>query len=250
MSKENKNGAEREKFRIEIEEHATLPAIAKTAYISSNDFCKLVSDLFKGVFADFEGSIFEAGNGGEPTVSLLFNHGQYSDDAICGCERAGGKVSGSSIIDRSRNRDRAMIEGDRYLLTEDGKDVVSELLTARNFNNGNPNWKFLVSEWQDRSVNSLYSYNQTPQYTKVSNISLQRLCNLLFGKKDPDTNEAVEYDVRIATPLTPVTGYGQVAGMPLNVNYMLTITVVSSAEVAKIYEKLGYGSVSGAKIIR
>ena len=236
----------RKKFEINVEEHATLPTIAKTAYLSSNDFCKLTSELFHGVFADFEGCIFEASNG-EPTVSLLFNHGQYDEGAVCACERAGGKVSGSSIIDRTRNRDRQMSEGDRYYLTDDGKDVVTTLLTSRAYNNGNPNWKMIVSEWQDRNMNTIYNYGQAPQYTKVSGISLQRLCNLLFGNKDKETDEYVEYDVRIATALSPF-GYPQ-NGMPMNVNYMLALTVVGSAEVQKICEKLGYGTV-GAHIVR
>ena len=244
MSNQNEE-TKRKKFKIEVDTPAELHAIAETAYLSSNDFCKMVSELFKATFVDFEGCIFEAGNGGEPTISLLFNHGQYDEDAITACERAGGKVSGSSIIDRTRNRDRQMSEGDRYYLTEDGKDVFCKLLTARAFNNGNPDWKRLVSEWQDRSISTMYNYGQLPQYTKVSNISLSRLCSLIYGNKKD--NDPVEYDVRIATALTPV-GYPQ-NGMPMNVNYMLTVTVVSSSEVAKIYEKLGYGTM-GAHIVR
>lgn len=246
MSDQNKKETEKRKeFKIEVKEHAELPAIAKTAYISSNDFCKLTSELFKGVFADSEGCFFEAGNG-EPTVSLLFNHGQYDEGAVLACELAGGKASGSSILDRTRNRDRQMTEGDRFYLTEDGKDAIKNLLTSRLYNNGNPNWRAIVGEWTDRSVVNYYNMGQIPQYTKVAGISLSRLCGLIFGNKSED-GEFVEYDVRIATALTPV-GYPQ-NGMNMNVNYMLAITVVSSAEVAKIYEKLGYGTV-GAHIIR
>lgn len=243
MSNQNEE-TKRKKYEIELEKPVDLPAIAKTAYLSSNDLCKMVSELFKAAFADFEGCFFDATNG-EPSVSLLFNHGKYDEDAVTACERVGGKMSGSSLIDRTRNRDRQMIEGDRYYLTEDGKDVISTLLTGRAFNNGNPNWKMLVSEWQDRSVSTMYNYGQTPQYTKVSNISLQRLCSLIFGKKNED-NDYVEYDVRVTMPLTAM-GYPQ--NMNMNKNYLLTITVVSSNEVAKVYEKLGLGTV-GAHIIR
>ena len=235
----------REKSLIVNEEPAILPTIAKTAYLSSNEFCKLTSELFKGVFADSEGCFFEAGNG-EPTISLLFNHGQYDKDAVVACELLGGQASGSSIIDRTRNRDRQMMDGDRYYLTEDGKDACKSLLIPRLYNNGNPNWRSIVGEWSDNSVVNFYNMGQRPQYTKVSGISLSRLCGLLFGNKD-ENGEYVEYDVRIATALTPA-GYPQ-NGMNMNVNYMLSITVVSSAEVAKIYEKLGYGTV-GAHIIR
>lgn len=237
------NESKREKFEIVVDEHAVLPTISKTAYLSTVDFCKLVSELFRGVFADFEGCIFESG-GMEPTISLLFNHGQYDDDATCACERAGGNVSGSSIIDRTRNRDRQLAEGDRYYLTEDGKDAIGSLLTTKAYNTGNPNWKTLTSEWQDRSVGNMYNYGQLPQYTKISNVSIQRLCSLLYGNKDAN-GEYVEYDVRVATPIIPA-GAGV---MPVSPNYILTITTITASEVAKIYEKLGYSSV-GANIVR
>lgn len=242
MSNQNEE-TKREKFKIEVESPLDFPSIAKTAYVSSNDFCKTVSELFKGVFADFEGCIFDATNG-EPTVSLMFNHGKYDDDAICACELAGAKASGSSIIDRTRNRDRQLAEGDRYYLTEDGKDAILSLLTARAFNNGNPNWRTIVSEWQDRSISNMYNYGATTQYTKVSNISLQRLCGLIYGDKDED-GDRIEYSVNIASPLTP-------AGLQQNgmvMNFVLTVTAVSAKEVAKIYERLGFGGM-GVNIVR
>lgn len=243
MSNQEKE-TKRDKFKIVIEDHADFPSIAKTAYISSNDFCKTVSDLFKSVFADFEGCIFEATNNGEPTISLLFNHGKYEEDDICACELAGAKASGNSIIDRTRHRDRQLLEGDRYYLTEDGKDAIMSLLTSRAFNNGNPNWRTIVSEYQDRSISNMYNYGPVTQYTKVSNISLQRLCGLIFGDKDGD-GDRIEYTANIASTFTPA-GL-QYTGM--TANYVLSVTAVSAKEVAKIYEKLGFGGM-GVNIVR
>ena len=128
--------------------------------------------------------------------------------------------------------------------------IEPEKYTTRSYNNGNPNWKNIVSEWSDRSMANMYNYGNIPQYTKVSSISLQRLCNLLFGKVDAN-GDHVEYEVHIAAPLTPIAGYPMANnGMNMSVNYMLAITVVSSEEVSKIYEKLGYGSFGGARIVR
>ena len=243
MSNQEKE-TKREKFQIVVEHHADFPSIAKTAYISSNDFCKTVSDLFKSVFADFEGCIFEATNNGEPTISLLFNHGKYEKDDICACELAGTKASGSTVIDRSRRRDIQLLEGDRYYLTEDGKDAIMSLLTSRAFNNGNPNWRTIVSEYQDRSISNMYNYGPVTQYTKVSNISLQRLCGLIFGDKDDD-GDRIEYTTNIASTFAPA-GI-QYSGM--SANYVLSVTAVSAKEVAKIYEKLGFGGM-GINIVR
>ena len=244
MSDQIKNN-QREKFKIEVTEPTPFDAIAESKYLTSNELCRLTSELFKSVFADYEGCIFEATNG-EPTMSLIFNHGKYDNDAVVACERAGGKVSGSMVLDRTRNRDRQLQEGDRYYLTEDGKDVVMSLLTSRTYNNGNPNWRNIVSEWTDRTVMNMYSYQQLPQYTKVSFIDLRNLCRLIFGNKiDGDT---VDYAVSIASSLTP-NGYQAMGGMSMNMNYMLNITRASAKEVAAVYEKLGFGSM-GTRIVR
>lgn len=248
------NEAKREKFTIKVTEHAKLNTIAQTAYLSSNDFSKMVSDLFKNVFADFEGCLFEpgipVGNGvpTEPTISLLFNHGVYSEDATCACEKAGGRLAGNSVIDRMRNTDRARSEGDRYLLTEDGKDVITDLLIDRIRNtNSNINWKNIVSEWVDRGAMNMFNVGQPVQYTKVSNLSLRRLCGLLFGSKD-ENGDFVDYDVHLAAPLNP--NGTNIIGMTMDVNYILTITEISTKEVAKIYEKLGFSNIGGTRIVR
>lgn len=234
----------RDKFKIEADPIA-FDAIAESKYVTSQELCRLTSELFREVFADFEGCIFETGNGGEPTMSLIFNHQKYSEDDIVACERSGNKASGSSVLDRTRNRDRQLQDGDRYYLTEDGKDVVMTLLTGRMFNNGNPNWRNIVSDWTDRTVVNLYSNQQLPQYTKVSFIDLRNLCRLIFGSKVDGDN--VDYSVTIASALTPA-GY-QTMGMPMNCNYMLNITRASAKEVAAVYEKLGFGTM-GTHIVR
>lgn len=242
MSEQTKKEV-REKFEINFEEHPSFNGIASTAYITSNELLKLTSELFKAVFADYEGAILELNNGGgEPTVSLLFNHGKYEENAIVACELANGKASGSAVIDRTRNRDRQMMEGDRYYITQDGKDVIETILTSRLYNNGNPNWKLLVGEYQERNMYTMYNYQAAPQYTKIGGISLARLCGLIYGTKEAD--DRFEYDVRITSPVTPYQMNGTTT-----TNYLLTITKVSTKEISKVYERLGFGPMNG-NIIR
>lgn len=241
MSNQNEE-TKREKFVITVDEPVKFDTIAKTSYLSSNDFCKMVSELFSAVFADFEGCIFDANTNGMATVSLLFNHGDYGDDAIVATEKSGGRNSGNSIIDRSRNRDRQMSEGDRYNLTDNGKDVIESLLTPQAYNNGKPNWRVVVSEVVDYSNGGFYGYGRGTQLTKVSNISLSKLCELIFGKKVD--GDYFEYDVRLAAPMTNNYQANGIVG-----NYILTITCVSSEVVADLYKKMGWGT-TGLNIIR
>lgn len=236
------NTTQRKKFEIEVKEPLQFDAIASVKFITSDELCKLASELFKSVFADFEGCIFETTQQGEPTLSLIFNHGEYDEGAVVACER-GGKSSGSTILDRTRRRDIALAEGDRYYLTEDGKDVVKDLLIPREYNNGNPNYKRVVSEFVDRSVVNQFNVGQLPQYTKVSFISLDRVASLLFGVKVD--NDIKEYSVRIGAAMPqPMMGGFQVAP-----KYMLQIMRASTNEVQEIYKKCGW-TTAGSNIVR
>lgn len=238
----------REKFVIEMEQNVPFDAIAETKYITSNDLCKMLSELFRGVFADFEGCIFEVPQAGQnlpASISLIFNHGKYDDGAVVACERISGKTTGNNVLDRTRNRDRQLQDGDRYYLTEDAKDALSSLLLPqfRGQNGQQPNWKNIVSEWSERTFQNYFNQGQLPQYTKVSFVDINALCRLLFGAKvDGDT---VEYQAAIASA---INNYGSMPNMQYTQNYMLGITKVSSKELMNVYEKLGFANVSSAVI--
>lgn len=245
----DKKEAKRDKFVIEVEEHEPFEATAATKYITSNELCKVVSELFKGVFADYEGCRFETSTGGEPTITLYFNHGRYDENATVACHIAGrNDGDGSTVIRNIRRRDIQMREGDRYHLTDDGKDAIMDLLTPRAYNNGKPNWGNIVQDIMDRTPTSYYMpANQIPQYTRVNFIDIRRLCGLIYGKNID--NDQMDYQVSIATPLNQMN-FGM-NGMQMGAtNYVLTITRASLKEVTKMYEKLGYGNVMGSNIIR
>lgn len=239
MSKASSNQQEntRTPFKIELEEHLPFNYIATTKYIPSNELAKAASDLFHGVFADYEGCMFEVPVNQPnmaPYFSLVFNHGDYDEGAITACELANGARSGKSdVLSRVRYRDAQLQNGDRYYLTEDGKDVVKSLLMPQLFNNNNPNWQRIVSEYSE-GRQGFYGYN-TPQYTKASYIDPNRLCALLYGDKDGE--DMVEYHVSIFGPMNTYQGQ-QTA------NYMLAITKVSVSEINDAYNKLGLGSMS------
>lgn len=243
---DQKKNEQRKKFTVTIEEHVPFDPIAGTKYLTSNDLCKMTSELFRGIFADFEGCIFNASSG-EPMIELIFNHGKYEEGATVACSMAGSKDSGSDILNRTRNRDRQLREGDRYYLTEDGMDLVETLLIPRMYNNGKPKWAEIVGDHIERNMVNMYSYQQQPQYTRVSFIDLRSLAKFIFGDKDKN-GEDVDYSVAIAAALTPNPTMGY-QGVPMNQNYMLTVTQVFAKEIAAIYERLGFGTM-GTHIVR
>lgn len=222
-------------INLEFDEHEEFAAIASTEYITSTDFCRSVAAIFKSVFADFEGCRFEVGNG-IPYISLVFNHNEHDADAIVGCQNASiVKSTGNSILDRSRAHDRMMKDGDRYLLTEDGKDIIKPLLIPRAFNQGKPDWRHIVTEYVDRASYTVYNPTHIPQYTLAQFLDLNRLAGLVYGTKIND--DTVQYDVNIVGALNK--GY-QFNGSQIQSEYILSITQVSAKEINAIYEKLGF----------
>lgn len=237
------NNTKREKFQVKVSEPLQFDAIASVKFITSDELCKLTSELFKSVFADWEGCQFETDNQGMPYLSFIFNHGEYDKDAVVACERFGAKSTGSNVLDRTRGRDNLLAKGDRYYLTDDGKDVVKDLLIYREYNNGNPNYGRIVSEMTDRSIVNQYMQGQSPQYTKVSFISLDRIAALLFGTKVD--NDIKEYSVRIGASMPqPMMG-----GMQMAPKFMLQIMRASTNEVQEVYKKCGWTTV-GSNIVR
>lgn len=242
MGTENqKTEAERTPFVVEIDEHYPFDSIAATKFVTSTELCKMISDLLKNVFADYEGCIFETNQGMEPTIALIFNHDDHSNsDLPCACERAGSKQVGNTVIDRGRARDMYNRSGDRYFLSEDGQDFVKTLVTGRSFNNGKLDFKRLVSEFSDPGPMNNSFYQQLIQYTKVSFISINKICGLLFGT-DEENDDHAEYMVSIATPL--MTNYGR------NNNYVLRIEKVSAKEISSFCNKIGI-TMQAVNIIR
>lgn len=246
---------ERVPFKIDFD---PLPfdTIANSKFISSNELCKIASDVFKSIFADCEGTRFEVSNN-QFYIGVIFNHAKYNtnpDDEnrdIVACAIDGDiKKTSSNVVNVIRGRDSRMINGDRYVITEDGKDIFMNLLTIRQFNNGNPNWNQIVSDFSEQQVRGYYNFmSGVPQYTIIRFIDVGNLCKFIFGSevKDEHGNKTDDHYDYHANIITPINQFGMISGMSTN-NYMLNITRVSDKNVRKLYADMGMGTI--ANIIR
>jgi hypothetical protein len=238
---EGNTKSEREKFKINVEPEEFNP-IGAFKLTTSSDLGKLAYQIFSTVFEDFEGLIFEPGNGGEPTYSLIFNHGTYDKDATVGVEPAIKQDSDNSNnpLDRVRRMDNAIRLGSKYLATEDLKDVVEKLLVPQLYNNGKIKWNQVVVEYAERSQMNLYNPNTVTQYTKINGISAKRLAGLIYGYKTDE--DQFDYEVRVVGPAT-----AQFNGRTNN--WLLQISRASLAEVTDLYKSYGYNP-SASNIIK
>lgn len=236
MSETKQNTVERQPYVLEVEP-MDFVADAEVKITTSNELCKLTNEYFRAAFADYEGCKFEMSSG-YPTLTLVFNHCEHKEGNVYACEMSSGKTVGNSVIDRSRAYDRLAKEGDRYLITEDGKDIIKPLLAPRYANNGNPQWGNIVAETSERQM-----YGPGVQFTRVIGIDPKAICALIYGKKEDGS--WLDYAVEVKADLSARNGFGISAS-----NYVLYITKAYDEHIKKTYEALGFGSAVNSDIIR
>ncbi len=231
----------REKFKIELEPEE-FKAIGAFKIATSAELGSLANEIFKTVFADYEGIIFD-GNAGEPTYSLIFNHGKYEDDERVGVKSALeiSRKDTNDAIARVRTMDNIYRNAAKYIATDDLKDVVEKLLVAPLYNKGNPKWGQIVTDYAERAPYNIYNPNQMNTYTKINGISANRLASLIFGYKDNE-GDTFDYEVRVIGGAN--AGFG---GKPTN--WILQISRASYNEVNELYKSFGYNTTT-SNIIR
>ena len=237
---ENNRTEERKPYSLEVEP-MVFESDAEIKFLTSNELCKLMNDYFKAAFADYEGSIFEMGQQGL-SISLFFNHPKHVEGAVYACDTADAKKVGNSVLDRINAYDRQVKEGDRYHLTEDGKDIIKPLLASRHFNNGKVNWGNITCEFADKNPSNYYQPQAAQHMTKVTGIDPRAICAILFGSKDE--TGSVDYAVEVKSNLSMNNGFA--ASHP---NYVLSIMKAHTDVLVKTSEKFGLG-VAGSAIVR
>lgn len=243
---------ERVAFAIDIKEHEKFEHISDTKFISSNDFCSIVSQVFS-VYEDFEGCSFEPVSGTNyHMIALYFNHrlvnvNPEGHTLAITKEEASANVKNQTLRS-TRNFTNRYYNGDKFYLTGDGKDGLKPFLfdssAVRTIYNQNwdVNWSKVVTE----AAETNYIGGPQQQYTKVSFIDPAKLATAIFGEKDEDGTKWV-YGVRILRSL-PSISIGTNGNV--NNNFMLSIDRVCESEVTKLAQMFGLGVSSGLNIIR
>ena len=222
----------REKFSVDVE-GVNLSPIESGIDISSEKLCDYIFDFFSSIFVDFEDCQFNVIGQTKPTISIFFNHGNYTEGDRVGVKKGGDGHSGNELLDRSRRRDRLIASGDRYFLTDDAKDIIEEFI-PHGFNQ-KIDWKNYVSEI---NYNNPYTGNRQPNLTQVSGLSVEKLCEKLKLIAPNEADDRYEYAFTIKAELT--NSNMMIMGNNFTRNYLLTIMKASEKELDKVYAELGY----------
>lgn len=197
--RKEKGTDKREPYRVELKDHFELDPIYRCSYIDSDKLCRNITKVFKSIFEDYRGCVFNpAGKDGcNSYISLFFYHTDCSGDGHYAVSRPSiEKYNKDDVIARMRAHDRILNNSDKYMLTEDGKDIITPLLTHNYYNGGNPKWGSIVSDFAERNTFDPYNRNVN-QLTIVNFIDLTKIIEFLYGSKDEDGN-VKEYYIRVS----------------------------------------------------
>ena len=238
-----------EKFEIKVTEKEQFPEDFRGTAMTSVDFCKLVSSLFRTVYEDFEGCQFVVDQRGIPFINLFFNQidaSQKRDSGIYATDReipSDKKKGGSGFVGRRRQMDTQRQWGDRFYLTDEGKEGLKKFLYPNYIsNNGNVDWGRLCTPVAADTKGALWTYSQPKQMTKVEGLSPIALVNEIFGTEE--NGSPIENDFRVVKSLN--TSFGN--GLVNSGNFMIEIRRYNWNRVEETAQKtglVGNGIISG-----
>lgn len=246
-----KQDSNKDPFRIRLDDHDDFNPIAEEKFITSNVFCKSISDIFHQVYADYEGCTFDVNpNQRIFTISLYFNHRDTTGSDLypaCSKEYSDAKAKNDTVR-QLRNRDYRLNNGEAYHLTEEGKSGIAEFLCPFDFlfqKNGEVRWNKCVADIADPQAQYVYGAPRS-QLTKVGYIDPVKMANLIYGDVEKDTGKHFVYNVRVAGSLPPVVNMGPNA---VPSDYMIAIEKISAENTEKLAKECGFSFSSGLNII-
>lgn len=242
----------RETFRIYIESHPEFPAQYGGFFLTSSSLCKTFSDVFREVYSDWEGCKLEFDRG-IPVITSFFNQRQEDINGLVPATSIfnGKKVSGNNVIDRRRNMDEQQRNGDRFFLTQEGKDGLSKFIVNHRISrkSGEPDWGSIVlqaSPGQPVQGSPMGFFNRV-QYTMVRYMDPNKILSEIYGSTN-EKGEPVEYAITVVNNRSSIPGY---ANRGIDAGWLLRVDQLNSKQLAEVAQRdLGYMMVDDLGIIR
>lgn len=252
MENQNTSTNTESALEINVEQHLKFNAISDVQYINSTEFCELVSNLFKGIYSDYEGCrLVLIPQTNQIQLQLFFNHREVvpEDGKFKAISRDGKVTAANPTLAAIRRRDHLLNEGDRYYLTPDGKSgLVKFLFDGPTVfeKNGDVKWNRVVAEVSDSS-NQYMSQQLPQQLTQISFIDPVKVAATLYGLTDDDGEQWV-YNITVKRSIAAVNPYPYAANN--NSNLILSIERISVEQTKKLAAQYGLVFTNGLGIVR
>ena len=255
-TRNNAGQQEKQALKIRLDDHPKFNPISDSKYLTSVEFCEIVSNLFRDVFSDWEGCKMVPMQGANVLQMLFFfNHKEFNDpNKYRGCTRDDENRTKSGTLAALRHRDHLLTNGDSYHLTEDGMSSMRDFLfdNANIFaKNGDVIWKKVVSETTDYQAQG-FGQPIAQQLTQIAWIDPVKVATLIFGENDEKGGEPNwVYNIRVLRSMPSANySYGMYVGNNQPQNYLLAIDRISGEETKKLAALYGLVLGNGLGIVR
>ena len=206
--KEEKKGTEKKeaiRITVPLADKKKFPVTFNGAILRASDLSNDISELFSGAFSDFAGCWIEAyPQGAGFDLKLYFNPAQNNGAGhMCAFEvDTGDDIKSESAIYRTL-RQRELAPTRRiFKLTDEAEEALAAFYPKSLKNNkGIPMWNQGLA--YEQAVNGNFNNGV---YAVIRCLDLNRVCQEIYGNKDPEDGSFVEYQFTPLNMISPQYG--------------------------------------------
>lgn len=225
---QNQNQQE-EPLRLEVTP-IKFDGLIKSKLITTIGLGKLIWNLFKPVFPEYEGCVILPDQTGQLQLTLYFkDKGKLADqNLIKAVAPVGMNQPSSSAFERIASINQRL-SSKKFELTKDAKEILSEFYWVRN--NSKVNWNNFVTEVTSQD------YNGYSVHLKVAGLDINRVLRKIYGTKVDGSR--VDYAISIVKPIgADASGLLQ--------NYLIAIQQLDTREVENLAKEVGVVPIQGS----
>ena len=225
---QNTQAPTQEPLKIDVTPIA-FDGLIKSKLISTIGLGKLVWNLFKPVFPEYEGCVILPDQYGQLQVTLYFkDKGKITDSNLVKAIAPVGMTQPTSNAFERIASINQRLSSKKFELTKDAKDILSDFFWVKG--NNKVNWSQFVTEVISND------YNGYSVHLKVTGLDINRILRKIYGSKVKGSR--VDYSLSIVKPIG-------VDGSGLLQNYLISIQQLDTREVENLAREIGVIPVQG-----
>jgi len=232
MSNQNakdRNNIQEEPLRMEVTP-LKFDGLIKSKLTTTISLGKMIYDLFKSTFPEYEGCVIQPNQYGILQVTLYFkDNGKLTNHkAVKAVAPVGSSQARNSAYDRIASLNQRF-SSKKFELTKDAKDILEEFYWTKG--NQKVQWNQFVTEIVSQD------YNGYSVHLKVTGLDITKILRKIYGSKVDGSR--VDYAVSIVKPIG-------MDGTGLLQNYLISIQQLDTREVENLAKEVGVIPVQGS----
>lgn len=201
----------------------------KTKLTTTTELAKMVNELFRGVFSDYEGCLILPNSMGGFDTTIYFRDKGIKDNRINALEHVVQQQAGRLDINQRINNLNMRYKNKTYDLTKGCKEIFGEFMIPER--NKKINWNRNVVEKTENS------YNGYTIYVQLNGVDIMKVIKKIYGSKVD--GRRTDYSMKLER------GIGIVNERGIYANYLVSIMQLDTREVEKIAQSVGMVPLQG-----